>query len=262
MTEIQARLEKHPMFLINVATAFEEVFVEVDNLLVGHETIDAHLAGTTANVVLMRDKTLYISNAGDSRCVLAYKGSDGKMSSKNLSKDQNPNLPEEQARIEAAGGFVSPPPEPGLSARVWLDAECTQIGLAMGRSIGDHAVKGVGVIACPVVTEHEIKEEDEFIIIASDGVWEFIDSDEAVAIVCEYIGEGANRSCEALIEVAAERWREMEGDYRDDITAVIVQLKKVWEFYPDGQFLEQEGDEDHIEEMNTMLGELGEKTAA
>lgn len=45
------------------------------------------------------------------------------------------------ARITKAGGFVSPPPEPGLSARVWLDAEFTQVGLAMARSIGDHAVK-------------------------------------------------------------------------------------------------------------------------
>lgn len=62
-----------------------------------------------------------------------------------------------QARIEAAGGFVSPPPEPGLSSRVWLDAEMTQIGLAMARSIGDHAVKSIGVVAEPEVTKHTIK---------------------------------------------------------------------------------------------------------
>ena len=54
---------------------------------------------------------------------------------------QNPDSPLEMARITKAGGFVSPPPEPGLSARVWLDADFTQVGLAMGRSIGDHAVK-------------------------------------------------------------------------------------------------------------------------
>ena len=95
-----------------------------------------------------------------------------------LAEDQNPNNPTEQARIEASGGFVSPPPEPGLSARVWLDADFTQIGLAMARSIGDHAVSTVGVIAEPVVTDYELSTSDKFLIAASDGVWEFIDSEE------------------------------------------------------------------------------------
>ena len=43
--------------------------------------------------------------------------------------------------IEAAGGFVSDPPAPGLSARVWLDAKRTRVGLAMSRSLGDGAAK-------------------------------------------------------------------------------------------------------------------------
>lgn len=52
---------------------------------------------------------------------------------------------------------MSPPPEPGLSSRVWLDAAMTQIGLAMARSIGDHAVKSIGVVAEPEVTTHTIE---------------------------------------------------------------------------------------------------------
>ena len=144
----------------------------------------------------------------------------------NLSEDQNPNHPVEQARIEAAGGFVSPPPEPGLSARVWLDPDFTQIGLAMGRSIGDHAVSPVGVIAEPEVTSHDISADDEFMIIASDGVWEFIDSDEAVNIVKRDLHRGAHKACEILIETAKQRWRDEEGDYRDDITAVVVKVQE------------------------------------
>ena len=100
-----------------------------------------------------------------------------------LTKDQNPDSPEEQARIERMGGFVSPPPEPGLSARVWLDPEFRQIGLAMGRSIGDHALKDVGVIAEPVVTTYDVTPEDDFLVLATDGVWEFLSSQQAVAIV-------------------------------------------------------------------------------
>lgn len=46
-----------------------------------------------------------------------------------LSNDHNPDRPGELERIESSGGFVSPPPEEGLSARVWLDQEMTRIGL-------------------------------------------------------------------------------------------------------------------------------------
>jgi protein phosphatase 2C family protein 2/3 len=158
-----------------------------------------------------------------------------------LSIDQNPDSLGEKERILTAGGFVSPPPEPGLSARVWLDAENTQIGLAMARSIGDHAVKGVGVTAEPVVTVHEVQKEDEFIILATDGVWEFIESEDAVKIVSKYLdckneGNGndkncASKACEALIKAAMAKWHECEGDYRDDITAIVVRLKDIWKYH-------------------------------
>ncbi|GMI13456.1 hypothetical protein TrLO_g4194 [Triparma laevis f. longispina] len=228
MHEIQARLENHPDFIPDVEKAFKEVFVEVDEALKEQKGIDAMYSGTTVVAVLMRGKQLYISNCGDSRAVMAKRNINGEVIAVNLSEDQNPNKPDEQARIEGAGGFVSPPPEPGLSARVWLDADFTQIGLAMARSIGDHAVSPVGVIAEPVVTEYTITDEDEFMIAASDGVWEFIESEEAVAIIQRYIPEGANKACEVLIETAAQRWREYEGDYRDDITAVVVKVQEIF----------------------------------
>lgn len=207
-------------------------------------------SGTTACVVLLRKNKLYISNCGDSRAVLARcttpKIGDEPLTVDNLSTiplsvDQNPDSPGEQERILSAGGYVSPPPEPGLSSRVWLDVAHTQIGLAMARSIGDHAVKGVGVIAEPVVTTHDVSDEDEFMIIATDGVWEFISSEDAVEIVAEHLYKeggsssdgtsgdgGASVACEALIKAASEKWHEHEGDYRDDITAIVIRLKDLW----------------------------------
>lgn len=59
---------------------------------------------------------------------------------------QNPDSPGERERIEAMGGFVSDPDEPGASARVWLDSTRTLVGLAMARSIGDLAVKRVSLV--------------------------------------------------------------------------------------------------------------------
>lgn len=51
-----------------------------------------------------------------------------------LSNDHNPDRPGELERIESCGGFVSPPPEEGLSARVWLDREMTRIGLVRDKT--------------------------------------------------------------------------------------------------------------------------------
>ena len=234
--EVQRRLEKHTSYPSDLTKAFQETFIQVDEDLTREELIEPLYAGTTACVVLVRDTQMTISNAGDSRAVLARRSSsNGKLGNKwqalDLSNDQNPDVPEEQERIEKSGGFVSPPPEPGLSARVWLDNSYSQIGLAMARSIGDHAVAPVGVIAEPEVTFHTIQEEDDFFILATDGVWEFIESEEAVRIVGERLekGDGATNACQALIEAAAAKWHEEEGNYRDDITALVVRLSGLWD---------------------------------
>lgn len=86
--------------------------------------------------------------------------------------------------------------------------------------IGDHAVKSVGVTAEPEVKIFEIDQHDKFMIMGSDGVWEFISSQEAVDIVqaCFDKGYGAPEACQELIETAAAMWQEEEGDYRDDVS--------------------------------------------
>lgn len=48
----------------------------------------------------------------------------------------------------------------------------------MSRSFGDEVAASVGVIAEPEIMEYNLKAEDKFIILASDGVWEFISSEE------------------------------------------------------------------------------------
>lgn len=226
--EVQRRLEKHPFFPADLEKSFIETFLAVDLALSNEPLIDPLFAGTTACVALLQDRTLTLSNAGDSRAVCARKLPDGTYLALDLTADQNPDVPAEMQRIVNAGGYVTMPPAPGLSARVWLDARCTQIGLAMARSIGDHAVATVGVIAEPVVTTHAVTEQDEFLILASDGVWEFLESADAVSIVAANLDRGATKACQVLIEAAAARWHEEEGAYRDDITAIVVRLQDLW----------------------------------
>ena len=102
--------------------------------------------------------------------------------------------------------------------------------MAMTRSFGDQAAAQVGVIASPEILEMNLMEGDQFIILASDGVWEFISSEDAVEIVGRYLyddtnsGCDASEACEALIKAATAKWHEFEGDYRDDITAMVIRL--------------------------------------
>ena len=83
-----------------------------------------------------------------------------------------------------------------------------------------------GLIPTPDIYSHVVRAEDRFIILASDGVWEFIDNEEAVRIVDVFYGKGlpAIDATRYLIAKAAVEWRKFEGDYRDDITAVVVYL--------------------------------------
>lgn len=237
--EIQSRLEKRPEFHSDLEKAFIETFLAVDGDLKNEAIIEPLYAGTTACVALLRDKVITCANAGDSRAVIARRKKNlncrdniGLYEAIDLTVDQNPDLPAERQRIESMGGFVSPPPEPGLSARVWLDEGFSQIGLAMARSIGDHAVAQVGVIPTPVVSTHTVGGDDEFLIIATDGVWEFISSEAAVEIVGSNLSRGATKATQSLIEAAAARWHDEEGDYRDDITALVIHLPELWRGEP------------------------------
>jgi protein phosphatase PTC2/3 len=115
----------------------------------------------------------------------------------------------------------------------------------MSRSIGDLAVKRVGVIADPAITQHEIDtSEDLFMLLASDGVFEFVSTQEAVDTAqsvltaaaaaadtsCSSCSSGSSSesavsaACKAVMELANQRWSERVGIYRDDITCVIIRL--------------------------------------
>lgn len=229
MRQLVMTLEKNAKLATNVAEAMKETFIQTNAALV---TTPIHYmtSGCTCVAAYMIGTTLHIANCGDSRCVMAIKtgkvdeNGDEVVLSHDLSVDHKPDDPKEKERIEAWGGFVCPPYEEGLSARVYLDPEFTMIGLAMARSIGDFAVKSVGVIPEPDVVKYEVTAKDKFMILASDGVWEFISSQEAIDIVNGCIDQGCYEACEELIQVAALRWSEEEGDYRDDITAIVVKF--------------------------------------
>lgn len=259
MNKIQEELESNPKLNDNPAAALKETFNKVDKDLQADKAIDAELSGTTAVVILYRELSdtsvvCWSACCGDSRATMCQlkKGAAKKRpetqlkdaESKDLTVDQKPDTEDEAKRIKSKGGFISPPEEEwGGPARVWLDANMTLPGLAMARSIGDHLVSSVGVIAEPEVKKFEFgilpddptEDGPAFIVMASDGVWEFIESDDACALVHKFLYkkedgcQDATVAVTKLIETAAAKWRQEEGDYRDDITAIVVRMRGLFQ---------------------------------
>ena len=101
-------------------------------------------------------------------------------------------------------------------ARVWLKNSDTP-GLAMSRSIGDQIARLVGVISVPGlkfdyldIIEYKLTTKDKFIIIGSDGIWDFISNELAVKIVSKYYESNDSESAtEELAKKARSLWSEV-----------------------------------------------------
>lgn len=103
--------------------------------------------------------------------------------------------------------------------RVWFKRE-DYPGLAMSRTIGDSIVSAIGVVAVPDIVECEITASTRYIILATDGVWEFIDNTTAMDLTkLFYLNNNPEGLCSNLIHEATISW-ENEDNVIDDITVV------------------------------------------
>ena len=94
----------------------------------------------------------------------------------------------------------------------------------MSRSFGDEIAKKVGVFSEPEVKIFNYKEEDKFIVIASDGLWEYVSNEEVVDIVGKYHEKNdCDGAVSELYEISRERWVKYD-DYIDDISIIVVFL--------------------------------------
>jgi serine/threonine protein phosphatase PrpC len=180
----------------------------------------ARLAGTTLIAAILRPDRVWVACVGDSRCVRGVEKEAGAgWVADDLSDDQKPDSPGEAERILSSGGRLVTDDEIKLTRVVCPDGR----GLAMSRSIGDTGFDEFGVSSEPVVSVHEVSASDRCLILASDGVFEFISSQKAVDICCGNV-KSAMKATKALIALSTFKWAQEEGDYRDDITAIVIFL--------------------------------------
>uniref|UniRef100_A0AAR2JPH6 Protein phosphatase 1G n=1 Tax=Pygocentrus nattereri TaxID=42514 RepID=A0AAR2JPH6_PYGNA len=175
-------------------------------------------SGTTAVVALIRGKQLIVANAGDSRCVVSERGK-----AVDMSYDHKPEDELELARIKNAGGKVT------MDGRV-------NGGLNLSRAIGDHFYKRNKALppeeqmisAFPDVKVLTLNEEHEFMVVACDGIWNVMSSQEVVDFVSERLKpEGSEtKPLSAIIEELLDHClapdTSGDGTGCDNMTCMIV----------------------------------------
>ena len=230
LVKLQRQQEMHaePPPEAALEAAIHEAFAATDAKILA----EAGEAGSTAAVALVIGERLCVAHLGDSRTVLCRSERVGW-----ATEDHKPDAPSERARIEAAGGHVTTPQVVGQINVPRLNGV-----LSVSRAFGDAAFKnqpaaaeGVeggeagALSALPDVMQRTLDPSfDSFLLLASDGLFDFMNNDTAVAIALEELGrrwpvrtieQRAQKACDRLVREAV-----CSGHCSDNVTVVLAML--------------------------------------
>jgi len=159
-----------------------------------------------------------------------------------LSQDQTPYRPDERERVKACGARVMTVDqieglEPihedwgkrsgedidlvGDPPRIWRKDEDFP-GTAFTRSLGDVVAKDLGVTAEPEMVSVQISKNDRMLILASDGVFEFLTNQQVVDMCSEF--DDPLDACKKIVNEAYKQWLHYEIR-TDDITIIVLFLE-------------------------------------
>ncbi|XP_073108982.1 probable protein phosphatase 2C 6 isoform X2 [Elaeis guineensis] len=194
--------------------AFCDGYERVDNEVIA-EAVAPDIVGSTAVVVLVSGCQIISSNCGDSRAVLC-RGNQAIQ----LTVDHKPDREDELTRIENGGGRVIN----------WYGPRVLGV-LAMSRAIGDRYMRP-HIIPVPEVSFMPRSEDDECLILASDGLWDVMSNEEAGdlasrllrrhrrnGLVDQALPSPAQAVADDLVRVAYHK------NSSDNISIIVVDLK-------------------------------------
>lgn len=195
-----------------LSEALIKTFLKVDEDMRAHQigTQGSDSSGCTSVTAMVTPRFIVCANAGDSRCVIGTNGT-----AKPLSDDHKPYGEIEKLRIEKAGGFVQ-----------WnrVDGD-----LAVSRALGDFSYKNRSdfeakdqKITCyPDISIHERDGSDDVLILACDGLWDVMTSEEAIETVRKLYSLGES----SMVKIAEELIDQaLEKGSKDNISAVVAKL--------------------------------------
>jgi len=206
---------------------------------------DDSLSGTTAISILFRGKVMYIANVGDSRAIVVSRDSSGRLVARPLSVDQTPYRKDERARLKKYGARIlsmdqieglepvhenwgdlnlgEDLDEGGDPPRVW-SKNGDYPGTAFSRSLGDSIAEDCGVVAEPEILEREIVADDKYLVIASDGVFEFLTNQMVADLLAAH--DDPLDACKAVVAASYEMWLQYEVR-TDDITIIALFVDEI-----------------------------------
>ncbi|XP_010536208.1 PREDICTED: probable protein phosphatase 2C 72 isoform X2 [Tarenaya hassleriana] len=221
------------------------------------QTFDCSFSGTTAVIAIRQGNDLVLANLGDSRAVLGTVSEDGELGAVQLTTDLKPGVPREflllllppslvsgcakglnqyrypefscaageEERITRCNGRVFALKAEPYNPRVWLPNRDVP-GLAMSRAFGDFVLKDYGIIAVPEVSHRRLTPNDQFLVLATDGVWDVLSNDEVVSIVSSERKPASAAKLVAETAKAAWKKKKLQSTKVDDITVACLFLQK------------------------------------
>ena len=181
--------------LFPVEIAFKNAFKKVDEEL---KFFDSEYIGTTATLILIKDNKIYCANVGDTKAYIIYD-----KTYKQISNDHKCTNEDERKRITEIGGKI-------IKNRVMGQ-------LILTRTLGDLYVKQFGVINTPDINVYDINETINYIIIASDGVWDVVDLDTITNM--GKAGKNVGEFCKDIVKLAINKGT------KDNVSCIVVSFK-------------------------------------
>ena len=178
--------------LFPVEIAFKNAFKKVDEEL---KFFDSEYIGTTATLILIKDNKIYCANVGDTKAYIIYD-----KTYKQISNDHKCTNEDERKRITEIGGKI-------IKNRVMGQ-------LILTRTLGDLYVKQFGVINTPDINVYDINETINYIIIASDGVWDVVDLDTITNM--GKAGKNVGEFCKDIVKLAINKGT------KDNVSCIVV----------------------------------------
>ena len=197
-------------------SALKGSFLNTDVKMLEDETMTDDSSGATAVVVFVKDNKIYCANAGDSRAILSEAGGNVY----ELSYDHKPNNPMEHQRINKAGGYV--------------EFNRVNGNLALSRALGDFTYKHNDnlsaeaqiVTADPDIIVKDLCDDDEFVVLACDGIWDCMTNEQVLDYVRTRLCTGMqpHHICEEIMDSCLATEVKPGGVGCDNMSVVITCL--------------------------------------
>lgn len=239
---LHENLKNNQHFTTNPEQALTEAFKKT------HEDFKSQCkdqSGSTAITVLLQQNKIITANAGDARAILATAGK-----AKRLSYDHKPENKEEIQRIINANGFVWPAGSSLISLVTGIDPNGNPIfkqdkkeihrvngNLAVSRALGDYELNGL-VIPDPYTATYQCTGDEEFIVLACDGLFDIIEDQALVDIVHYKLNEykKSNKEKETIATEISNYLTQLASgkinpniQSNDNVTVTVILLPKILE---------------------------------